>query len=92
MTSKETKKKPAQKIENDLNEENFLTLHNDDIHSFDYVIRALVEICKLEYEQAAQCTLITHYKGKCDVKKGGYKTLKPLKNALNERKLTVTID
>jgi ATP-dependent Clp protease adaptor protein ClpS len=92
MTSKETKKKQAQKIENDLNEENFLTLHNDDIHSFDYVIRALVEICKLEYEQAAQCTLITHYKGKCDVKKGGYKTLKPLKNALNERKLTVTID
>ena len=92
MTSKETKKKQAQKIENDLNEENFLTLHNDDIHSFDYVIRALVEICKLEYEQAAQCTLITHYKGKCDVKKGGFSELRGMKNALVERELNATIN
>ncbi len=56
------------------------------------MIDALIEICKHGYEQAAQCTLITHYKGKCDVKKGGFEILKPLKTALIEKKLTATID
>lgn len=92
MTSKETKKKPVESIQNNVNSENFLILHNDDKHSFDYVIDALIEICKFDYEQAAQCTLITHYKGKCDIKKGGFETLKPLKKALTEKKLTATID
>ncbi len=92
MTSKETKKKVTQKTKKDSAKENFLILHNDDEHSFDYVIGALIEICKHGYEQAAQCTLITHYKGKCDVKKGGFEILKPLKTALIEKKLTATID
>jgi ATP-dependent Clp protease adaptor protein ClpS len=92
MTSRETKKKKTQKISENFVQENFLILHNDEVHSFDYVIDALIEICEHGYEQATQCTLITHYKGKCDVKKGGFEALKPLKNALNERKLTATID
>ena len=92
MTSKETKKKVTQQIKKDSAKENFLILHNDEVHSFDYVIDALIEICKHGYEQAAQCTLITHYKGKCDVKKGGFEILKPLKTALIEKKLTATID
>jgi ATP-dependent Clp protease adaptor protein ClpS len=92
MTSKETKKKITQQIKEDSAHENFLILHNDDEHSFDYVINALIEICKHGYEQAAQCTLITHYKGKCDVKKGGVETLKPLKSALNKKELIATID
>ncbi len=92
MTSKETKKEIIKKIKKNSAKENFLILHNDDEHSFDYVIDALIEICKHGYEQAAQCTLITHYKGKCDVKKGGFEILKPLKTALIEKKLTATID
>ncbi len=92
MTSKKTIKKPEENYNNDFIENNFLILHNDDVHSFDYVTHALIEICEHSFEQASQCTLITHYKGKCDVKKGGLKTLKPLKDALIERKLNVTID
>ena len=92
MTSKETKKKVTNKSREDLAHENFLILHNDDEHSFDYVIDALIEICNHGYEQAAQCTMITHYKGKCDVKKGGFEALKPLKTALIEKKLMATID
>lgn len=92
MTSKETKRKLSEIIENRLANDNFLILHNDDVHSFDYVTLALIEICGHSYEQASQCTLITHYKGKCDVKKGGFKTLRPLKEALIERKLNATID
>ncbi|NQU55487.1 MAG: ATP-dependent Clp protease adaptor ClpS [Bacteroidetes bacterium] len=92
MTQKETKKKVIKKIDEDFVDNKFLILHNDDVHSFDYVIDALIEICKHEYEQAAQCTLIIHNKGKCDVKKGGFKKLKPLKDALIERELNATID
>lgn len=92
MTSKETKRKPAEDSNNNSVEDNFLILHNDDIHSFDYVTQALIEICDHTFEQASQCTIITHYKGKCDVKKGEYAKLKPLKLALTERGLNTTID
>ncbi len=92
MTSKEIKRKPTENFNNDIVENKFLILHNDDVHSFEYVTLALIEICEHSFEQATQCTIITHYKGKCDVKKGGIKALKPLKDALIERKLNATID
>ncbi len=69
-----------------------LVLHNDDYHTFDYVIDALVDVCQHDLLQAEQCTYIVHYKGKCDVKKGSYTSLKPLKDALIERELNATID
>jgi len=92
MTSKETKKKPIENYKEDISNNNFLILHNDDIHSFDYVTDALINICEHSFEQASQCTLIVHYKGKCDIKKGGFKKLKPLKDALIEKELNATID
>jgi ATP-dependent Clp protease adaptor protein ClpS len=92
MTSKETKRKPSEDYKGSVTNDNILILHNDETHSFDYVIHALMEICAHTYEQASQCSIITHYKGKCEVKKGGFKTLKPLKDALIERELNATID
>lgn len=92
MTSKETKRKPTENFNEIVDNDNFLILHNDDIHSFDYVTIALMEVCEHSFEQASQCTIITHYKGKCDVKKGGFKTLKPMKEALINRELNATID
>lgn len=92
MTSKETKRKKKDDFRDEMSGEKHLTLHNDDIHSFEYVITALIDICNHEFEQAAQCTIITHYKGKCDVKKGGMEMLGPLRQAMSERELTVTID
>lgn len=92
MTSKETKRRPTGKSDNDISKDKFLILHNDDVHSFEYVTHALIEICQHSFEQASQCTLITHYKGKCDVKKGGLRKLEPLKAALIERELNATID
>lgn len=71
---------------------NFLTLHNDEIHTFEYVIESLIEVCKHDMEQAEQCTYLVHYKGKCDVKKDAYKKLVPLKRELSRRGLTVTIN
>lgn len=72
--------------------EKFLVLHNDDYHTFDYVIDALINICDHDSLQAEQCTLLIHYKGKCDVKKGSYAYLKPMKNALIQKELNATID
>ncbi|MBC8004954.1 MAG: ATP-dependent Clp protease adaptor ClpS [Verrucomicrobia bacterium] len=72
--------------------ERLLVLHNDDYHTFDYVIDALMEICEHDLPQAEQCTLLIHYKGKCDVKKGSFSYLRPLKNALVQKDLKATID
>lgn len=69
-----------------------LMLHNDDVHSFDYVIESLIEVCQMEATQAEQCTYLVHYKGKCDVKKGSFEVLKPFKEGLIDRGLNATID
>lgn len=71
---------------------NNLILYNDDYHTFDYVIEALVEVCKHNTDQAEQCAWITHYQGKCDVKSGSYNKLKPMKDRLIERELKVEIE
>jgi ATP-dependent Clp protease adaptor protein ClpS len=59
-----------------------LVVYNDDFNTFDHVANILVKVCKHSVEQAEQCTLIIHYKGKCAVKKGGYEELKPLCEAI----------
>ncbi len=91
-SEEQTKKQPEQDKKTERKNNRFLILHNDDNHSFDYVIDALIKVCEHNAEQATQCTLITHYKGKCDVKKGSFTYLSPLKKALVARELTATID
>ena len=68
-----------------------LILFNDDVHSFDFVIEALIEVCEHELLQAEQCTIIVHFKGKCAVKQGTYEKLEPMCTALLERGLTAEI-
>lgn len=79
-------------IDEELSGVRFLILHNDDVHSFDYVIESLIEVCEMEAVQAEQCTYLVHYKGKCDVKKGSYSLLKPYREGLTERGLNATIN
>jgi ATP-dependent Clp protease adaptor protein ClpS len=54
-----------------------IILFNDDVNTFDFVIDSLMEVCDHTSEQAEQCALLVHYKGKCAVKTGEYKELKP---------------
>ncbi|MDY5969074.1 MAG: ATP-dependent Clp protease adaptor ClpS [Bacteroidales bacterium] len=68
-----------------------LVLYNDDYHTFDYVIKALVDICRHTYEQAEQCTILVHFKGKCAVKHGSYDDLLPMHTALLNKQLTSEI-
>ena len=70
----------------------FLILHNDDVHTFDYVIDALIAICQHDTLQAEQCTMIIHFKGKCSVKEGKYEQLRSMKEAFINKELDATID
>ena len=56
---------------------NEIVLFNDEVNTFDHVIETLVDVCKHSYEQAEQCSLLVHYKGKCTVKTGIYEELEP---------------
>lgn len=81
-------------IEIDLSEGDIrdLIVHNDDHNTFDHVINTLVRVCKHDVHQAEQCTYLIHYKGKCAVKKGSIKELKPMKDALNDAGISATIE
>ncbi|MFD0760882.1 ATP-dependent Clp protease adaptor ClpS [Lutibacter aestuarii] len=74
-----TKRKIQEDIdvcEKEINQ-NEIVLFNDDVNTFDHVIDSLIEICDHTLEQAEQCALLVHYKGKCTVKTGEYNDLKP---------------
>lgn len=68
-----------------------LIIYNDDHNTFDHVITTLIKVCKHSQEQAEQCTYIIHYKGKCAVKKGTLRELKPMKEAICEAGITAKL-
>jgi len=68
-----------------------LVVHNDDVNTFDFVIMCLINICEHTPEQAEQCTLLIHYKGKCTVKTGSLEKLKPMHQALLDKGLSSEI-
>lgn len=68
--------------------ENRLVLYNDDVNTFDFVIECLIQICGHTLEQAEQCTILVHYKGKCVVKTGSIEVLKPMHQKLLSKGLT----
>jgi len=69
-----------------------IILYNDDFNTFDWVISSLVDLCKHSSEQAEQCALLVHFKGKCQVKKGSYEELKPICEALLDRGLSAKLE
>lgn len=61
-----------------------LVVFNDDFNTFDHVINTLIRVCRHSPEQAEQCTLLIHFKGKCAVKTGLFEELKPMKDGICE--------
>ncbi len=76
MANKEQLQKDVQTIE-DQAPINEIVLFNDDVNTFDHVIETLVDVCNHTFEQAEQCSILVHYKGKCTVKTGAYNDLEP---------------
>ena len=69
-----------------------LIVWNDDVNTFDWVITALMEICQHTAEQAEQCALFIHFKGKYAVKQGIYEKLRPMCEGLLDRGISATIE
>ncbi|MDR3273136.1 MAG: ATP-dependent Clp protease adaptor ClpS [Flavobacteriaceae bacterium] len=91
--SNNPQRKEQQNVETLLEEEpqHVILLHNDDVHTFDFVIDCLIEICGHTPEQAEQCTYLVHFKGKCEVKTGSWEELIPINNILLHRGLSSEI-
>ncbi len=69
-----------------------LIVWNDDVNTFDWVIKTLVEVCRHEPAQAEQCAILIHYKGKTDVKRGAYEELKTMCEAIIDRGIGATVE
>lgn len=69
-----------------------LVVYNDEVNSFEYVIVTLIEVCEHSLEQAEQCTLQIHFKGKCSVKSGEFDELVSMRNEICRRGISAEIE
>ena len=72
--------------------ESKLIVYNDDINSFEWVIECFCKYLQHSSEQAEQCAMIIHNKGKASVKNGIKEDLLPYKTALDDAGLTTSIE
>lgn len=68
-----------------------LVVFNDEVNTFDHVIETLMDVCAHTPEQAEQCTLLIHYKGKCTVKNGSWDELVPMRNEICRRGISAEV-
>ncbi|OAD92165.1 Clp protease ClpS [Aequorivita soesokkakensis] len=90
MSTKEKIQEDVSVLEKESNQ-NEIVLYNDDVNTFDHVINSLIFACEHTPEQAEQCSIIVHYKGKCTVKTGEFNELKPRCSMLLEAGLSAEI-
>jgi ATP-dependent Clp protease adaptor protein ClpS len=77
---KENKKKRG-------NGKSSLILYNDDVNTFEHVIKSLVDICGHDPVQAEQCAMIVHFKGSCEIKIDVVEVLNAMSLSLNAKGL-----
>lgn len=68
-----------------------LVVFNDDVNTFDWVIVTLIDVCEHTPEQAEQCTILIHFKGKCRVKEGAFEQLVPMRNEICRRGISAEV-
>lgn len=76
-------------VKND--QEHEIILYNDDVNTFDHVIRCLIKICEHTFMQAEQCAYLVHFTGKCIVKTGSLEDLTPRCTALLNEGLSAEV-
>ena len=69
-----------------------LIIYNDNVNTFEHVIDCLINYCRHEPQQAEQCAIIIHNRGRCSVKEGDLDSLKPIKEALCENYIDAKIE
>ena len=90
MSTKQ-KEKEVLLLEEEVIKQNEIVLFNDDVNTFDHVVDMLMYACDHSLEQAEQCSILVHYKGKCTVKTGAYEDLKPRCSKLLQAGLSAEI-
>ncbi len=78
-------------VEEQIGNNNQIVLYNDDVNTFDHVIDTLISVCDHTAEQAEQCAILVHYKGKCTVKTGPLEELIRQCSALLEAGLSAEL-
>lgn len=68
-----------------------LVVFNDEVNTFEHVIETLIKVCRHTPEQAEQCTLLVHHKGKCAVKVGSWEELVPMRQAICDKGISAEI-
>jgi len=76
---------------NDTDDPRNLIVYNDDFNTFEHVTETLIKVCKHEPNQAEQCTYIIHFSGKCAVKNGSLKFLKPMREGIADAGIKAAI-
>ena len=69
-----------------------LIVYNDDDNTFDWVVECFMDVLGHSMKQSEQLSLLIHFKGKATVKTAPKKVLRPHKDALVERGLSVVIE
>lgn len=69
-----------------------LIVYNDDHNTFDWVMKAFVEILGHSTTQSEQLALMIHFKGKATVKSAAFNVLRPKREALVNRGLSAVIE
>lgn len=91
LAEPEIDKEIQELIKEAINPTKSIVVYNDDYNTFDHVAKCLMIYCEHSQEQAEQCTMIIHYKGKYAVKSGSYEKLEPMCTGLLDNGISAEI-
>ncbi|MFT4666531.1 MAG: ATP-dependent Clp protease adaptor protein ClpS [Polaribacter sp.] len=69
-----------------------LVVYNDDVNTFDWVIKCFMEVLEHSETQAEQCSMMVHFNGRATVKTAPKNVLQPMKEGLTDRGLSAVIE
>ncbi|MFK7806838.1 MAG: ATP-dependent Clp protease adaptor ClpS [Saprospiraceae bacterium] len=69
-----------------------LVVYNDDVNTFDWVIKCFMEILEHSETQAEQCAMMVHFNGRATVKTAPKNVLQPMKEGLTDKGLSAVIE
>ena len=91
-TQEDTDVDVLEEILEEIGNKSQLVVYNDDHNTFDWVIDCFVDILRHSPEQAEQCAMLIHFKGKAIVKTASFNELRPKKDALIDKGLSAVIE
>jgi ATP-dependent Clp protease adaptor protein ClpS len=69
-----------------------VTMYNDDVHDFPYIMACLIRFCNYDPIQAEQSALIAHTNGQCNIKSGNWDDMFELTQVLISLEIKAMIE